>query len=71
MDLNVQFKVRVEILILIAIAFFILASHLLCSCSKVTPMEAFHLAEGVTKKVAKEGLTKKEAFQMAGNILSI
>lgn len=71
MDMNVQFKVRIEILILIAIALFILGSHLLCSCSKVSPMEALTMAKGIKNKVVKNGITKKEAFQIAGNILSI
>lgn len=56
-----EISLRVEILILIAVVFFILSSHLLCSCSTVSPMEAFQMAgkmkENFTDKKKKEGFT--------------
>lgn len=71
MDIHFNFKVRIEILILIAIVFFILASHLLCSCSKVSAMEAFEISKNINKKVMKDGLNKKEAFQIANQLMSL
>ena len=50
-------KFRVEILILIVLAFWILCGHVLCSCSKVTLTEGFHIFEKMTSKVKKEGFT--------------
>lgn len=53
-----EISLRVEILILIAVVFFILSSHLLCSCSTVSPMEAFQVASKMNKNMNK----KKEGF---------
>lgn len=53
---NMEITLRVEILILIAIVFFILSSHLLCSCSKMGMMEAFSVAKKLTGKKL-EGFT--------------
>ena len=53
-----SYKVRVEILVLIVIVFWIMFGHLLCSCSRVT------MAEGMAM-MAKEGLTQKPKAQIA------
>jgi len=38
---NMQITITVEIIILMIVLFFILSSHLLCSCAQTTPLEAF------------------------------
>jgi hypothetical protein len=54
--MNITF--RIEILILIAIVLFILSSHLLCSCSTVSPYEAMTtIKEGLEQKPALTGPT--------------
>lgn len=58
---NMELTFRVEILILIVIVFFILFGHVCCSCSTVSPMEAFEVAKKLlpsktgSKKGGKEG----------------
>ena len=57
-----SYKVRVEILILIVIVFWILFGHLLCSCCRVSLREGLEMA---TKKDDKKPL--KEGFVSANN----
>jgi len=62
MDISIgSYKLRLEILILIVVVFWILFGHLLCGCSKVGFMEGLSMM--------KEGLTKKttEGFVGANN----
>jgi len=53
---NMQLNIRVEIIILIIVLFFILSSHMLCSCAQTTPLEAFgNLTEGLMSKGSPTG----------------
>ena len=45
------FKLRVEILILIALAYWILWGHLLCSCSQVGMMEGLEMMKGGAESI--------------------
>jgi len=63
MNLSIgPYKFRLEIILLIGFIAFIMFGHLLCSCSTVTPYEAFSTTQKIvksvkdaTKKVGKEG----------------
>lgn len=49
MDLTIfGYKFRVEILILIVVVYWIMAGHLVCSCSKFPFMETF--VEGLMRR---------------------
>lgn len=52
---NMEFTIRVEIIILIIVLFFVMSGHMLCSCAQVTPLEAMTCAS----KIVKEGLMSK------------
>lgn len=66
---NMEFTVRVEIIILIIVLFFVLSGHLLCSCAQTTPLEAF--TSMTSKMIKKEGLTNKGSTKgPTANILS-
>ena len=43
------FKFRLEILIALVVVYFILSSHLFCSCSKIGLQEAFTVAKHLTE----------------------
>lgn len=48
-----NYKLRIEILILIVIVFWILFGHLLCSCSKITVQEGLYMI----KQIRNEGFS--------------
>lgn len=52
--LDFTLRFRIEILILIMIVSFILVSHLCCSCTTVSPMEAFQVAKKVKEVVVEK-----------------
>ena len=59
---NMKWTIRVEIIILIVVVFFILSGHLFTSCSHVTPYEAMttiteSMKQKGTKHKRKEGFT--------------
>jgi len=59
---NMIFNIRMEIIILIIVVFFILTGHLFCSCAQTTPLEALTNMVNPQKKNGKkikEGLTSK------------
>jgi hypothetical protein len=64
MDISIgSYKVRLEILILIVIVFWIMFGHVLCSCCK------FSMAEGM--HIMKEGLTGTPGRKVVGaNVIS-
>jgi len=59
---SMEYTVRVDIIILIVVVFFILSGHLFCSCAQTTPFEAF---ESMTESVTK-GMNKKAEKMPAG-----
>jgi hypothetical protein len=69
-----SYKVRVEILVLIVIVFWIMFGHLLCSCSRVTMAEGLSMMtkEGLTQKrttkIAMTNMATKEGFIGANNV---
>ena len=70
-----SYKVRVEILVLIVIVFWIMFGHLLCSCSRVTMFEGMAMMkEGLTQKpkaqIAMTNMLGKEGFIGANNVTS-
>ena len=75
-----SYKVRVEILVLIVIVFWIMFGHLLCSCSRVTMFEGLAMMkEGlVGRRVAANNVyqnnnpttTTTEGFIGANNVTS-
>jgi hypothetical protein len=68
-----SYKVRVEILVLIVIVFWIMFGHLLCSCSRVTMFEGLAMmTEGLTPKkmIAMTNMSSKEGFIGANNVTS-
>ena len=71
-----SYKVRVEILVLIVIVFWIMFGHLLCSCSRVTMFEGMAMMkEGLispkpTKLIAMTNMSGKEGFIGANNVTS-
>ena len=52
--MDLTFKVRLEILLLITVVWFLLVSHLCCSCTTVSAVEALTMAKQVVKKVANK-----------------
>ena len=68
-----SYKVRVEILVLIVIVFWIMFGHLLCSCSRVTMVEGMAMIASSKPKTAI-GMTNmssaKEGFIGANNVTS-
>jgi hypothetical protein len=66
MDISIgSYKLRVEILILIVIVFWILFGHLLCGCSKVGFMEGLSMMkEGLSKQTQ---MVTTEGFVGANN----
>jgi len=77
MDISIgSYKVRLEILFLIVILFWIIFGHAMCSCSTMSAMEGFQALENmVTKKkmpnpntsVKKEGFTSGNNTAMSDN----
>ena len=70
-----SYKVRVEILVLIVIVFWIMFGHLLCSCSRVTMFEGMAMMkEALTQKtkaqIAMTTMSGKEGFIGANNVTS-
>ena len=56
-------KFRLEILILIVILYWLIWGNVLCSCSRVSPMEAFTTLSNITNNVTNKLKNKgKEAF---------
>lgn len=67
-----SYKLRVEILVLIVIVFWILFGHLLCSCCRVSLREGLEMAKDAVKKDtneknAKPSVPVKEGFVGANN----
>ena len=58
-----ELTIRVEIIILIVIMFFILAGHLFCSCAQVTPFEAFSTVTTIVSEGFRGGFASKESFR--------
>jgi hypothetical protein len=54
--MKVGFNIRVEIIILLIVLFFILSGHLFCSCARMTPLEAF---QGLMQKGTPGSLTNQ------------
>jgi hypothetical protein len=69
-----SYKVRVEILVLIVIVFWIMFGHLLCSCSRVTMFEGIEMMkEGLTSPKVKTAIAMTnmtEGFIGANNVTS-
>lgn len=54
--MHFNFSVRVEVLIIIAIVWWLLWAHVFCSCSQIGLKEAFTVTkEAITNKLKKEG----------------
>lgn len=73
MDISIgSYKVRLEILLLIVILFWIIFGHAMCSCSTMSAMEGFQALENmVTRKkqpVVRNGMVSgKEGFTSGNN----
>ena len=65
-----SYKVRVEILVLIVIVFWIMFGHLLCSCSRVTMVEGLEMIASSQPKrtTAMTNMSTKEGFIGANNV---
>jgi hypothetical protein len=64
-----SYKVRVEILVLIVIVFWIMFGHLLCSCSRVTMSEGLAMiASSQPKQKTATNMSTKEGFIGANNV---
>jgi hypothetical protein len=63
-----SYKVRVEILILIVIVFWILFGHLLCSCCRISLREGLEMVKDATKQDnIKQTVPVKEGFVSSNN----
>jgi hypothetical protein len=63
-----SYKVRVEILVLIVVVFWVLFGHLLCSCCRVSLREGMEMAkDAVNGNNKKETVPVKEGFVGANN----
>lgn len=51
------FKLRLELIILMIAIYWIMAGHLICSCSRVSMTEGFEMAAAKVRRAAKEGFT--------------
>lgn len=67
-----SYKVRVEILVLIVIVFWIMFGNLLCSCSRVTMLEGLAMIASLKPKaqIAMTNMLGKEGFIGANNVTS-
>ena len=65
-----SYKVRVEILVLIVIVFWIMFGHLLCSCSRVTMLEGLAMIASSKPKTAIGMTNMTEGFIGANNVTS-
>jgi hypothetical protein len=59
-----SYKFRLEILLLIAIVYWIMFGHILCSCSRVGIIEGLEMAKKLGRKtVKKHNLSKNPVYQ--------
>lgn len=59
-----EFTIRVEIIILIIVLFFVMSGHMFCSCAQTTPLEAMTSMATMMSKNGKPVKTGKEGLMM-------
>lgn len=67
MDISIgSYKVRLEILVLIVIVFWVMCGHMLCSCCRVGLFEGMTIAKKIAKEGFDSGLTPGSGYSNPG-----